>query len=178
MEVGFIILCPERNIGGIKNTVGSIRHHCNNRECICITPEDTTASEIKEMKAICPTYKGKDTVTSLINTGVDKIKSEWAFFLFSGSRVMHYLEKRFFKFAQSEKDILFPVIDRKKLDFIEGSFNGILLNVNTFKKIGGFPTAKMFKDDLNEFEMAKLLWALDAVEYGCKFKGIVGMRII
>ena len=87
MDVGIIILCPDRNTGGVKNTVGSIKHHCYNRECINIVGNDATAAEVKEMKEFCPTYKGKDTITSLINTGFKRLKHEWGFLMFAGSRV-------------------------------------------------------------------------------------------
>ena len=74
MDLGFIILCPDRNIGGLRNTLLSISHNSYNREALAVVGSDATAAEIKTMKEICPIHKGKDTITSLINTGMKKLK--------------------------------------------------------------------------------------------------------
>jgi len=177
VDLGFIILCPDRNIGGLKNTYGSINYHSYNRDAICVVGNDATPTDIKEMKEICPTYKGKDTITSLINTGFRHLKHEWGLLLFGGSRIPIFLERRISSFTKNEEDILFPVVE-KRYDFVSGSFNGVLINKKFFKKVGNFPDTQMEKAGMNDFEMAKLLWALDAHEKGAIFKGIVGMRII
>lgn len=177
MDMGVIILCPDRNIAGLKNTLGSIKHHCYGRECIAIVPGDTPAADVKDMKELCPTHKGKGTITSLINTGMKKIKHDWAFIMFGGSRVQPYLERRFASFVKSEKDVLYPVVDRK-CNFVDGCFNGVLINTEFFKTVGDFPEVTIQKEGFNDFELAKLFWALDAIEKGGIFKGIVGMKII
>lgn len=176
MDVGFLILCPDRNPGGLKSTLGSIRLHSYNRESLCVVGSNATAQEVKELKDLCATYKGKDTITSLVNTGMKKSKHEWTCIVFAGSRIQAFLERRW-KFATKETDILFPVLDRK-FDFVEGSFNGVLVNTKFFQKVGDLPTAVMKKNGLNDFEFAKFMWAVDAIEHGASFKGIVGMRII
>lgn len=177
MDVGIVILCPDRNIGGLRNTAGSVRCHTYDREFICVVPEDATASDMKEFKAVCPTHKGENTMTSLINVGMKKIKSEWAFMIFAGSRLQPTIEHRFSTLCTSEKDVIFPVIDRK-WQFMEASFNGVLMNKKFFAEVGDFPSVTMQKAGLNDFEFAKMLWALDAIEKGCTFKAIVGMRVI
>ena len=58
------------------------------------------------------------------------------------------------------------------------SFNGVLINKKFFKEVGKFPEAPMEKDGMNDFELAKLFWACDAVGKGVQFKGIVGLRVI
>lgn len=177
MDVGFVILCPERNIGGLKNTLGSIRFHSYNRDSICVVGKDTTSTELADMNKFAPTFKGEDTITSLINIGMKKIKHDWACILFSGSRIPAYIEKKIAVWAGSESDVLFPVVDRK-WEFSEGSFNGVVINTKFFAKVGDFPAVAMMKAGLNDFEFAKMLWAMQAAEHGCKFKAIVGMRII
>lgn len=177
MDVGFVVLCPDRSPAALKNTVGSVRYSCYDRECIAITPKNTTPKEVKELKEYCQPYKGKDTITSLVNVGMKKLKHEWGFVIFAGSRVMPFLEKKFISFVKNKKDILYPIVDMK-CNFVEGSFNGVLFNKEFFKEVGDLPDAPMEKQGLNDFEFAKLLWASDAVDKGVFFKGIVGMRVI
>lgn len=177
MDVGFLILCPDRRIGGLKNSIGSIISYSYDRQAICVVGDDATDEEVRDFKKVCPTYKGGGTITSLINTGMKKIKNDWAFIMFGGSRIMTYQEWRFSTWAKQETDVLFPVVDRK-CNFIEGSFNGVLINKKFFEKVGDFPTETMQKFGLNDFEFAKMLWAIDAIEQGATFKAIVGMRIV
>jgi hypothetical protein len=178
MDVGIVILCPDRNPAGLRNSVGSIRYHCYDRECLAVVPGDTSPVTIRELKEHCDLiHKGKDTITSLVNAGMKKLKHEWGFIIFGGSRVVPYLERRFTSFVKSDKDVLYPIVD-KKYDFVEGCFNGVLINRKFFQEVGDFPTETMQKQGLNDFEFAKLLWAIDAMNKGAKFKGIVGMRII
>jgi hypothetical protein len=178
MDVGFIVLCPDRSPAGLKNSIGSIRYNCYNRDRIAVVPKAISPKEIIELKGYCPSiYKGTDTITSLINTGMKRLKNEWGFIMFAGSRVPPSLEKKFTSFVKSDKDVLYPIVE-KKYDFVEGAFNGVLINKTFFKEVGNFPTATMQKAGLNDFEFAKLLWALDAIEKGVVFKGIVGMRTI
>jgi hypothetical protein len=176
MDVGFIVLCPDRSPAALKNTVGSVRYSCYDRECIAVTPKETTAKEVKELKEYCQTYKGKETITSLVNIGMKRLKHEWGFVVFAGSRAMPFLERKW-AFARSNKDILYPIVD-KKCNFVEGSFNGVLFNREFFKEVGDLPDSPMEKQGLNDFEFAKLLWASDAINQGAVFKGIVGMRVI
>ena len=139
--------------------------------------ENTTTTELKEFKVICPTYKGEDTITSLINVGMKKIKNDWAFLLFAGSRIPTYLEHKIATLVKKEQDVLFPVVARKS-DFISGSFNGVLMNRKFFYEVGEFEVIKMKKPDLNDFELAKLFWAVDAMDKGVCFKAVVGMKVI
>lgn len=177
MDVGFLILCPDRSIAGLKNTLGSIHHHSYDRNAICVVGNDANEQDLKEFNEICVTQKAGNTITSLINLGMKEMKHEWAFMLFSGSRIPHYLEKKFELFAKCETDVLFPVVDHK-YDFVEGSFNGVMINTKFFKKVGDFHSANMHKAGLNDFEFSKMLWAVNAINKGVTFKAIVGMKII
>ena len=178
LDLGYIILCPDRNIKGLKNSIGGIRHHGHkDREVIATVGSDVTQKELKEMKELCPVYKGKDTITSLINTGMRHLKHEWGFLLFDGSRISPHLERKLAVFATDPKDVLYPVVENR-YTFCDAPFNGILINKETFKKVGKFTEGKMQKEGFDEFQMAKLFWALDAEKQNCKFKGIVGLKII
>jgi len=177
MDIGFIVLCPDHKFADLKNSLGSIKRHCYNRECIGVVGNNATADDIKKMKEICPIHKGKETITSLVNVGMKKIKHDWAFIIFGGSRVTPCLERRFISFVKSDKDVLYPVVERK-CNFVEGCFNGVLFNTQFFKAVGDLPDAVAEKQNFNDFEIAKLLWSTDAIAQGAQFKGIVGMRII
>ena len=178
MDVGFIILCPDRNPGGLKNSVGSIAFHSYQRESICVVGNDANDADIKMLGKHCPVVQGEETLTSLINKGMKANKHEWGFIIFSGSRIPAFLERKIDYFAKSEKEVLYPVLDQQRTDFISGSFNGVMIHSKLFKEIGDFPSFKARKDGLNDFELAKTFWALDAITAGAKFKGIVGLRII
>lgn len=178
MDMGFVILCPDHNVAGLKNSVWSIKHNCVvERESLGVVGSNATADDVKDMKAVCPIYKAKETITSLVNLGIKKLKHEWAFIFFAGSRVPHYLERKVANFVTSERDVLYPVVERK-CNFVEGCFNGVLINTGFFKDVGDFPEMVAEKQGFNDFEMAKLFWALDAMTKGVIFKGIVGMKII
>lgn len=176
-DLGFIILCPNKNVGGLKSTLGSIRFYAYDRPSVCIVGSDATKSEIDEMKELCPTYKGKNKITSLINAGMRHCKSEWGMFVFAGARITKFLERTISHFVTDPKDIIYPVYEDKH-NFIDASLNGVMINKKTFKEIGKWPDNDMEKEGFDEFGMAKLLWSVDAVNAGCTFKGILGMRIM
>lgn len=176
MDIGFIVLCPNRDVRQIRNTVRSIQHYTT-REIICVVGGDTSPSEIKDLKPISENvYKGKDTITSLINTGMKRLKHKWGVFMFAGSILKPMVEKRICRFVESDKDIIFPVRDRK-MGFVEGSTDCLMINKDTFDLVGELPDVKIDKEDLNDFEVAKLMWCQQAFEKGCIFKGIVGIKI-
>lgn len=177
MDVGIVVLCPDRNPAALKNTVGSVRYSLYDRECIAVVPKAISPKEIIELKEYAPVYKGKDTITSLVNVGMKRLKQEWGFVVFAGSRVPRFAERKWLNFTKSDKDVLYPVVDMK-CNFVEGSFNGVLFNKAFFKEVGDFPDVPMEKPGLNDFEFAKLLWATTALKFGAVFKGIVGMRTI
>lgn len=177
MDVGFLILSPDRNIAGLKNTIGSIKLRSYNRDCVCVVGEDASTKDVKEMKELCPTFKGKDTITSLINTGMKKIKNDWVCMLFGGTRVPSVIEKKLEAACKLENEIIYPLVENK-YNFVEGCFNGVVINNKFFQKVGDFPTSTMKKFGLNDFEFVKMLWASDALEKGAVFKGVLGIRII
>lgn len=168
-DLGFVILCPERNLGGLKGTSRCIGHY-HEKPQICITGSDATAKEVKEMKEFCPTYKGKETITSLINAGLKKCPTQWAFFVFAGTYVKPRFYHRYAYFLENDKDILFPIVDNKT-NFVDCSLNGLLMNKKVLEDVGKF-------DEKNPLYICRLFWALDAVEKGYCFKAILGARII
>ena len=169
LNFGFIILCSERAVKLLQGTSNSIRRKYPGVDYICATDDSAKARDIKEMKEICPTFKGKNTFSSLINIGIKNSKADWNFIVFAGSTIPPKLDLRYFNFIESEKDILFPIVESKS-DFISGTLNGILINVETFKSIGNI-------DNEGGLEYVKTLWACRAISKGCKFKAIANIKI-
>ena len=176
MDVGYIIICVDSNSIALKTTVNSLKSFTQDRQILAVVGSNVTKEDLKELSQYCSVHKAKSTITSLINVGMKKITSEWGFLLFAGSRIPMYLENKF-HFAKQENDVLYPIVNRK-CNFVDGSFNGVMINRKFFSKVGNFPEITMKKEGLNDFEMAKLFWATDAIDHGAKFKGIVGIKII
>jgi hypothetical protein len=177
MDVGFLIIGSDRNVAGLKNTLGSIRNKKHKESTIYVVGNDANKEDMDEFSNYCPSFKGGNTITGLVNKGISKIKSEWVCIVFGGSRVPRYIESKWNCFCEKETDILYPITE-KKYNFIDGTFNGVLINKKFFLKVGKFTTAIMKKQGLNDFEFAKLLWANDAINHGAIFKGIVGIKFI
>lgn len=176
LDIDFIILCPNKNKLDLKNTVNSIRwSNKENSQITCVVGQNCSKSEQQELEQFCPVVVGEDTITSLINKGLKEAKRPWVFILYSGSRLRTNLQKKLGYFVNQDKDILFPIIEGKT-NFVDGSSNGILLNKDVFNKIGDFPIMKSTEVS-NDFEIAKLLWATNAIEHGCQFKAIAGIRL-
>ena len=131
----FLILCPERNIGGLRSTIGSIQMNYAESGYICIAPSNANASELKEMKKVSTVHKGDDTITSLINTGMKKTKCDWNLIVFAGNWIQKGLDRKFNIWANDKKDILYPVFGKKR-HFTETPINGILIHKDTFKEVG------------------------------------------
>ena len=126
-------------------------------------------SEMYEMKKICPVYKGKDTISSLINVAMRHSTGDWVFLLFAGTVARQKLDEKFSFYISSEKDILYPVANGK-FNFIDATLNGLFMNRKTFKEIGEF-------NEEGHLEMVKAEWAMSAIECGCKFKAILGSKM-
>lgn len=167
IDYGFVILCPERNLGGLMATVRSARSHFNT-SIICVMPAETTKKELSEFAQVCPVVKGKGTYTSLINIGVKKSDKPWNFIIMAGSTFKPRFCHKYGYFIENEKDVLFPIVDFK-CDFVDATLNGILLHKNAIKEVGEF-------EDI-ELPLSKLFWSLRAIEKGYKFKALAGARV-
>jgi len=178
VSFGFIIISPEHNIGRLKSTINSIRTRFRDKDIICVTSEDSSQEDIDEIKKLCNVFKGGGTYTSLINTGMQNGNPEWNIIVIEGSVVPYNIDEKFFQFMENEKDIFFPiVIDYNHqgrpvnlyADFTQCTLNGLTINRKTFIDIGN-----MSDDSLDE---SKIIWAIDAIDKGCKFKAILGAKI-
>jgi len=177
LDFGFVILSPEHNTARVASTMRSIQNYHRNKNVVCAVGEDTTATEMKELKKICPNvWRGKDTITSLINVGMKRGFKGWNMLVMEGVWARKPVAIKYSIFIENEKNILYPVIvDRNRegkptkiyRDFDECSLNGIFIHQETFKEVGEFP-------DYGEIKKSKFLWHVAAKDCGCKFKGIFG----
>jgi hypothetical protein len=167
-DFGFVILCPERNYGGLKATARSIKGHFPERPHICVTGPDAIQSELDEFNEVCPTFVGGSTYTSLLNTGIRENKAEWTYFIMAGQHVRSGQMSRYNNFCVGKKTIMFPIIDKMWL-FHESSLNGLLLNRQAVEDVGYFDESE------EDFEKVRLMWAGGAIDKGYQFRALVGV---
>jgi hypothetical protein len=175
-DFGFVILCPSLDDKPLRNTVTSIKKMYPKSPIICAVGNNVDAARLNELSEICETIQGNDTITSLINVGLKNSKSIWNVIVFSGCWVRPSIHRQFSCFVKDEKDILFQVVDGH-INFVDGSMNGIIINKNTFAEVGDFPESKLNKLGFKEMELLKLMWSVGAIAKGCRFKGIMGMKV-
>lgn len=178
-DITYIILAINLNISRIKSTVNSILRRDKRHKVICIVPKKTNIDDIKEIKAICPVYKGKDTISSLVNSGL-KHTIGWGIIVKEGVWVSKNIEKNYNKFYDSDKDIFFLVgmqcniagIPLKVFsEFSDCNISGITIHSDTFKNIGDFPETDNFEND-------RLIWQCNGIEKEYKFKGVLGPKLV
>ncbi len=180
LSFGFVILSPEHNIGRVQGTVRSIRNRYKESVPIsCVVGEDTKPSELKELKAVCPTTRGKKTITSLLNAGIKRGHNAWNILVIEGAIVRPKLDQKYFYWVEGEKDILFPIVvdyNRDGMpvkiyrDFNEASLNGICIHQKTFKEVGDFTE--------NPLQRSKEYWSYEASSQGCRFIAILGAKML
>lgn len=177
-DFGFIILSPNFNIGGLKNTLRSITNNYDNKEIICCVSNLVNKDQFSEMKENCDVYKGGKTITSLINKGFEKINSEWGILILEGSRIYKNIDNKYNKWIKDYKDVLFPLIvdrDRELYPtkiynaFYNCTLNGLCINKKLFKEIGKFNEESL--------EDSRKIWSIKALEKNVIFKSILGIKI-
>jgi hypothetical protein len=175
----FVILSPEPNIGRLKGTVRSIRNnYCDGAMVVCAVAKSIKKPELEEMKEVCPTFRGGETVTSLMNAGLKHAEEGWCMFIMEGAWLPRNIESRYFRWVEGEKDVLFPIVVTYDIqgvptkilsEFSECTLNGILIHKNLFTEVGKFSD--------NPIKISKEFWGLEAASKGTKFKAILGVKI-
>ena len=163
------MICANGNIRTLRNTIRSIQINYS-MPCIAIVDKTIYKKDTDELKKLCPIYKGKETITSLINCGFKHSFPEWNILIYSGNWIRGGLNRKYSLFIEDEKDILYPIINRQH-DFIDGSLSGLMIHRKMITQIDKFSEA-------NPMDICKLMWALSAYEKGAKFKPILGVQII
>lgn len=160
--------------------------------CISIISLDGNANKIKETllyhkdffekfdkqiisnKEINFNFNCKKTIVDsfekyvLFDKAINESSKDWCFLILSGLLLPKFIVKKFSQFANSEKDIIFPVKNRL-WDFLRNPIECLLINKNFYKQVGFFGKQ-------NPEDIIKLLWATDAIKLGGTFKSIVGVK--
>lgn len=170
-NLGFVILSPSMNYGGLRTTINTIKANFPEAPYIVSIAENMDKKDQEEVKKMAPTVVAKSSVTALINKGIKQSKKDWICIVMSGSFVRYEILKKYRTFIKSDTDIGYPVANLKSWRFEESSLNGLFLNRKTFNKVGPFA------ENEHSLEICRLFWALDAIEKGCQFKGLVGVKI-
>lgn len=168
LKFGFIILCPNLNIGYLKNTISSIDIYYPEAKAIVVLPGHCKKEDIETISRLKKTCKAGKTIASMINTGINHACHDWNFILFSKGWIKNRIDIKYSYFIESEKDILFPIINRN-LTFSQADINGMFVHYKSFQDIGEFP-------DMESLDISKLIWANKAIQKDYKFKGIVGAK--
>lgn len=158
MEIG--IMSFDGNHNHINITANSVKNLSSNYGYFILMPSVAKMTHFEHR-----TYKCNDKITSLLNEGMKRSTKDWVYFVYSSCRLRPKIDEKLSKFITSDKDILFPVVDRV-WNFVDGSMNGILINKNFFNEVGPFV-------DENDLKITKLEWADRAMSKGGKFKAIV-----
>jgi hypothetical protein len=180
LSFGFVIILPEYNPNLLNSTFRSIKNrYRENVPITCAVGKQITATELKDIKELCPANRGKDTFTSLINTGINKGHREWNIVVIAGVIIRQKLDQRYGFWIEDEKDVLYPIVVTYNNDmypikicneFYDATLNGLCIHQKTFKEVGDFSSK-------NPIEIAKKIWALDAAQKGVRFKAILGAKM-
>lgn len=167
-SLGFIILNPEGNPMALRTTVRTISNHFQTSSCLCVVGKQ---EDISENSKHSKTIQGGNTVTSFIDAGLEESRTDWCMMISAGTFLRSTSLKKFEYFQREDKDILYPVVDRLYA-FDEASINGLIIPRIAYKEVG------KFGDNNHSIQLVKMLWGLQAINKGYKFKAIVGSRLV
>lgn len=168
-SLGFVILNPESDPTGLRTTMRTIAEHYPECGALCVVGKKAVGTF--ECKQYADVVEGGNTITSLIDAGVKNAKTDWCFIITSGTYLRSKSLRKYENFCRSEKDILYPVVDRKYA-FDEATINGILMPKKAIQEVG------CFGDDNHSIQLVKMLWVLQAMNKGYKFKALIGARLV
>ena len=180
-SLGFVVISPEPNIARLKDTVRSIRSAFGpDARISCSISKDIKKEQLDEYKEVCNSFRGGETIMSLINSGMKKSsEADWRLLVMEGARIPSGLEVRYTKWIDNDRDVLFPIVmthDREGrpstilATFEDSTLNGLLIHDALFKEVGKFSD--------NPICVSKKFWGLDAEEKGARFKAILGVKIL
>lgn len=167
-RVGFVVLCPLRNLGGFRTTVRTIQGSFPGQPLAGVLGADATDEEMGDFRVGVEAVRAGPTVTSLVNAGARAVQSEWLCFLEAGTLARPAMFRQHRRFGP--RDIMYRVAGRR-FHFSDTSFDGLTVHRDTFLDIGPLD------EHPDSLEHIKTFWALDAVAKGCRFVGLVGVRL-
>lgn len=165
-DFNFIILCPQRNIGGFISTYKNLKEIFPSSGIICVLGEDATIQEFAEFNKICKTFKAKNTIASLLNVGYQYSERSYNLYILAKSRFSFGNFRKYSQFLLSEKDVLYPTVG-KKWEFEETNVNGLLIHKKAFEEVGPF------NESAETFALSKLDWQDRGTNLGYQFKAMV-----
>lgn len=169
-NIGFAVLCPGRNLGGLMTTVRTLKGIHPQAPLVCVLPEDATDKEMEEFRKACPVHRGGRTVQSLANLGFEKCRAEWVMTLMAGVVARPGLLRHYERFGEATTDVFYAIV-RGKWRFEDNGFTGFAAHRDTFLKVG------KFAEQEENLELVRLFWGMDAAESGCRIKGLVGVAV-
>lgn len=180
-SLGFIIISPEPNVVRLRDTVRSIKMTFGDEaRMVCSVAQSTKKPQLDEMKGVCASSRGGNSITSLMNHGMASIKFEgWRMFVMEGVRIPRGIAGRYARWINGDRDVIFPITINHDRDgrplkimstFDESTLNGTLIHSNLFRDAGEFSD--------NPIGVSKEFWAMGAVANGAVFKGVLGVKII
>lgn len=170
-DISFVILLTEFRFAGLRATTTTIKNNFNDPDCVCVVPGGSNVNDIKTAQKICKIAKGGNTISSMINTGIRESKKPWSLFIMSGSVIKYNPVLKYKKFIKSNKDIMYRVVDKNYWKWEDASIHGLLINKSVIEEVGDFPEEE-------SLQLCKLFWGATAIEKGCTFKGLVGVKLI
>lgn len=180
-SLAFVVVSPDSNVAMLRDSVRSLRSvFGDDAEVVCCVSKNLKKDQFDEMNSVCPTFRGGETITSLINEGFKRVKKEgWRLFIMEGARVQRSLGSRYARWIKNDRDVLFPIVinqDREGrpikilANFEDSTLNGMLIHSKLFDEVGSFSD--------NPIPVSKSFWAMGALERGGVFKAILGVKII
>jgi hypothetical protein len=179
VDINFVIISPEPNIGRLKGTVRSIfNNYRSDAKIICSVNKTIKKPQIDEMCDVCPTFRGGQTITSLINNGMKRAHKGWNMIVVEGAWVPKNIQNKYLRWMSDSKDVLFPIVmnlDRQGIPmrilstFSECTLNGVLLDKDFFLEVGNLSE--------NPLKISREFWAMEAADKGARFKAILGIKI-
>jgi len=170
--IGILVLCPSLKIQDLNTTLSWLKANVEPdlSNVTAIIPPTKDKSAQSAFESVCKTYRSKtDSLLSMVNKGMKYTQGDWNFIVLGGSRLKSDVFKRLVLFSKSETDILYPV-STGITNFVDAPLSWLYINKRGFDKVGDF-------SDTLSVEHGKILWAAEAIEAGCTFKGIAGLRI-
>lgn len=178
LNVGFIVICPDPNLGSIKSTTTSLSSNYSDIPISVVVPVGTSKEITKIAESYSNVIVGQKSLLSLVNSGIEQSPTPWNMVLHQGTLINKGVIARLCRPVTSEKDVVYaisPIFDRSgrpthlRSEFAEAVLNGTLLHKSALKIVGQFTD--------NPIEISKFYWMLDAINQGFSFKGVLGARI-
>lgn len=166
LDMCVAIISLDSRVNEIKKTHKRIEFLSKNYPSIIVVPEHSKIDITDINIDNTPLFRGGNCITSMFDIAIENSMKPWVYLIFAGTTILQKIDVKLSRYVDSEKDVLFPVVDRI-WNFVDGSINGILINQKFHASVGHFGSG-------NPLKVTKLNWADRALQQGVRFKAIVG----